>query len=144
MNYISPIIEKIKQYFGFANTFASLEKERRPWGWYSVLLDTPECKVKIITVNPNSRLSLQSHEYRQEHWYVIEGELTVEKGWDSHILLQETLGALSSKKYTDIETKQIHRASNKTNKPARFIEVQTGSYFGEDDIKRYQDDYGRG
>ena len=109
--------------------------EYRPWGKYEVLLDNEDVKVKRITVNPNSRLSYQYHEKRREQWIVISGSLTIvldgEKvfrgpGESIHI----PLGAK-------------HRAWNETNDPVVFIEIQTGTYFGEDDIIRLEDDYKR-
>ena len=109
--------------------------EYRPWGKYEVLLDNEDVKVKRITVNPNSRLSYQYHEKRREQWIIISGSLTIvldgEKvfrgpGESIHI----PLGAK-------------HRAWNETNDPVVFIETQTGTYFGEDDIIRVEDDYNR-
>ena len=109
--------------------------EYRPWGKYEVLLDNEDVKVKRITVNPNSRLSYQYHEKRREQWIIISGSLTIvldgEKvfrgpGESIHI----PLGAK-------------HRAWNETNDPVVFIETQTGTYFGEDDIIRVEDDYKR-
>ena len=111
------------------------EENIRPWGRYDILLDNPNVKIKTITVEPNQRLSLQSHKHRREQWIVTKGTLTV---------------CLFDKEYTLIEGNTIyigmgskHRAWNKTNEPVEFIEVQTGDYFGEDDIIRYEDDYNR-
>ena len=107
----------------------------RPWGEYIVLLDSEQCKVKKITVDPQQRLSYQSHEHRREQWTVTDGALTVVLEGDEHELYPgESIHIpLGSK----------HRAWNKTDQEVSFIEVQTGDYFGEDDIFRYEDDYKR-
>mgnify|MGYP000168005075 FL=1 len=107
----------------------------RPWGHYIVLLDSEQCKVKKITVNPNQRLSYQSHEKRREQWTVVEGELTVVLDGEEH-----TVYAGSS---IHIPLGSKHRAWNQTGEELSFIEVQTGDYFGEDDIIRLEDSYGR-
>jgi mannose-6-phosphate isomerase len=107
----------------------------RPWGTYDILLDTPEVKVKLIEVKPESRMSYQMHSRRQEQWTVIYGELTV--------VLNDVEFTLSPGQSFNIPLGAKHRAWNKTNKLVRFVEVQTGSYFGEDDIIRYEDDYER-
>ena len=111
------------------------ELEERPWGSYEVLLDTVYCKVKEIIVQPGQRLSYQSHKYREETWTVTHGVLTV---------------VLNDKEHTIYPGESIfiplgakHRAWNKTPKPVHFVEVQTGDYFEEDDIIRYEDDYKR-
>jgi mannose-6-phosphate isomerase-like protein (cupin superfamily) len=114
----------------------SLEHDERPWGCYDVLLDTDFTKVKLITVAPNQRLSYQSHEKRQEQWVLVKGHLT--------IVLDDIEYTLVAKGETiTIPQGAKHRAWNRTDKPAQFIEVQTGTYFGEDDITRYEDDYER-
>lgn len=108
--------------------------ETRPWGKYEILLDSDTCKVKKITVNPGQRLSYQYHQHRSEAWTVVEGMLTI-------ILEGEKLirGCGQSVK---IQKTEKHRAWNETENPVEFIEVQTGTYFGEDDIIRIEDDYG--
>lgn len=111
------------------------EIESRPWGMYEVLLDSPECKVKRISVAPESRLSYQSHSKRSENWTVVKGILTV--------VLDDMEYELTPGDSIDIPCDSKHRAWNKTNKISQFIEVQTGTYFGEDDIVRYEDDYNR-
>jgi|SaaInlStandDraft_1057018.scaffolds.fasta_scaffold10793_7 mannose-6-phosphate isomerase len=113
----------------------ALEVDIRPWGRYEVLLDSSFTKVKLITVEPNQRLSYQSHKKREENWTVVDGDLTVEL--DSVVL---TLPVGHS---IHIPLGAKHRAINKTSKAVQFIEVQTGTYFGEDDIIRYEDDYER-
>jgi mannose-6-phosphate isomerase len=115
----------------------SLEHDERPWGCYDVLLDTDFTKVKLITVAPGKRLSYQSHEKRQEQWTLVKGELTVIRDGDEYSL--DNPGESIT-----IPCCSKHRAWNKTDKPVQFIEVQTGDYFGEDDIIRYQDDWDRG
>lgn len=109
--------------------------ETRPWGTYEVLLDAENVKVKRIIVNPNQRLSYQYHHKRQEQWTVVEGELT--------IVLNDSKYDRSPGESIHIPLGAHHRAWNETNKPVTFIEVQTGTYFGEDDIVRLEDDYSR-
>ena len=109
--------------------------EIRPWGTYEVLLDETKCKVKKITVQPGQKLSLQSHEKRSELWKVIEG--------DGEVTLDKDIKPIFNGSLIDIPVKTIHRVENTGNKPLIFIEIQTGEYFGEDDIKRYEDIYGR-
>jgi mannose-6-phosphate isomerase len=111
------------------------EVENRPWGSYEVLLDSEDCKVKRITVNPNQRLSYQYHFKRQEQWTVVRGSLT--------ILLDDEKVFRSPGESIKIPRGAKHRAWNETDEIVQFIEVQTGEYFGEDDIVRIQDDYGR-
>ena len=108
----------------------------RPWGHYEILLDAPHCKVKRIFVKPGHRLSYQSHEKRDETWTVITGEALVTVD-DSDMVLR-------SGQTIKIDRKVRHRVENtQSDHDLVFIEVQTGDYFGEDDIKRYSDDYGR-
>ncbi len=107
----------------------------RPWGKYEVLVDEPNHKVKKITVYKNGRLSLQSHEKRSEHWVVVKGKAGVTHG-DSFLLLEE-----NESSYIPAGTK--HRLENKGEGVLEIIEVQTGSYLGEDDIVRFDDEYGR-
>ena len=113
----------------------ALEHDERPWGCYDVLLDTDFTKVKIITVAPEQRLSYQSHKHRQEHWTVVKGTLLVVLN-DEHKIVCEGESIF-------IPKGAKHRAWNKLDKVCQFIEVQTGTYFGEDDIERYEDDYMR-
>lgn len=110
-------------------------REQRPWGDYVVLLDSEQCKVKKITVDPQQRLSYQSHDHRREQWTVVDGALTVVlEGKEYELYPGESIHIpLGSK----------HRAWNQTDQEVSFIEVQTGDYFGEDDIERYEDDYER-
>lgn len=109
--------------------------ERRPWGSFTVLHDAPYTKVKTITVDPGHRLSLQSHNRREEHWVVVQGEATVE--------INKTRTVMHPGEHVFIPQGAHHRISNTSSSPLVFVEVQTGSYFGEDDIVRYEDDYKR-
>jgi mannose-6-phosphate isomerase len=109
--------------------------ETRPWGTYEVLLDAENVKVKRIIVNPNQRLSYQYHHKRQEQWTVVDGELT--------IVLDDYKHYRTPGESIHIPLGAHHRAWNQTDKLVTFIEVQTGTYFGEDDIVRIEDDYSR-
>ena len=109
--------------------------DHRPWGFYEILSDASDCKVKRITVYPDQRLSLQRHFRRSEHWYVISGEAVVTKN-DEEI-------RLNAGQSVDLPTLAWHRIRNIGKENVVFIEVQTGDYFGEEDIERSEDDYGR-
>ena len=109
--------------------------ERRPWGTYTVLDDGDDCKVKRITVDPGQRLSYQSHARRAEHWVVVAGTATV--------TLDGTDVDLAPGQAIDIPLQAAHRVANQGTEELVFIEVQLGDYFGEDDIVRFSDDYGR-
>ncbi len=111
------------------------EVDKRPWGKYEVLLDADDVKIKRITVNPYSRLSYQYHEERREQWTVVSGILTV--------ILDDERVFRSPGESIKIPLGAKHRAWNETHEPVVFIEVQTGTYFGEDDIIRIEDDYER-
>ncbi|MBL0141459.1 MAG: mannose-1-phosphate guanylyltransferase/mannose-6-phosphate isomerase [Betaproteobacteria bacterium] len=108
---------------------------KRPWGAYTVLEEAPGFKIKRIEVSPGGRLSLQSHEHRSEHWVVVAGEATV-----SCDGTETTLGRNQST-YVPVGAK--HRLENRGADPLHIIEVQVGDYVGEDDIRRYDDHYGR-
>ena len=110
--------------------------EERPWGRFEILFDSPTYKVKRIIVNPSSRLSLQSHNYRCEHWICTKGTGLAEINNEEIKLCQNT------KVYVDF--RQLHRLSNTSiDEELVIIEVQQGTYLGEDDITRYEDDYNR-
>lgn len=111
------------------------EFDRRPWGSYTVLEEAPTFKVKRIEVLPGKRLSYQKHSQRAEHWFVVEG--TAKVTLDGNEI---TIGTGES---IDIPVGAAHRVENPGDKDLIFIEVQRGSYLGEDDIVRLQDDYGR-
>jgi len=110
-------------------------KEDRPWGWYDVIDQGNRYKVKSIEVNPNASLSLQKHLHRAEHWVVVEGTAQVEV--DGKITI------IKENESTYIPLGSKHRLSNPGKIPLRIIEVQSGSYLEEDDIERFDDDYGR-
>jgi mannose-6-phosphate isomerase len=110
-------------------------EEHRPWGHYVVLDDAVDHKVKRIVVEPGKRLSLQRHKKRSEHWYVIEGTALV--------TLDAAEIPLRAGQAVDIPRGAWHRVANHGPGQMAFIEVQTGDYFGEDDIERSQDDFGR-
>lgn len=109
--------------------------EVRPWGGYTILLDTDYCKVKKLFLNPKKRFSLQLHHKRTETWTVVKGKLEITVGNKKRIY---TYGETVS---VPVGTK--HRIENIGNEIAEIIEVQTGTYFGEDDIVRFEDDFGR-
>lgn len=110
--------------------------DKRPWGYFTVLEDNSEYKVKRIVVYPGKRLSLQKHQQRQEHWFVVAGE--------GRATLDQQEMTLSPGQAIDIPQQVLHRMANLGERDLVFIEIQTGSYFGEDDIERLEDDYGRG
>ena len=107
----------------------------RPWGRYDVLLDTDAYKAKLITVAPGQRLSYQRHSRRAEHWYVVQGT--------GEVLLDDTAVTVVPGTAVDVPLGVAHRITNTGTEPLVFFEVQTGDYFGEDDIERLEDDYGR-
>jgi len=107
----------------------------RPWGSYTVLEEGPGYKVKRVTVNPGGRLSLQLHHQRSEHWVVIAGTARVTCG--------RRVFALRVGESTGIPKETRHRLENTGPETLHIIEVQNGPYLGEDDIVRFQDDYGR-
>jgi mannose-6-phosphate isomerase-like protein (cupin superfamily) len=109
--------------------------ETRPWGHYEVLLDADNCKVKRITVNSGGRLSLQYHHKRSEHWIVIAGT--------AHVTIGEDIKVVEAGESCYLPLRAKHRVQNLQSEPLVFIEVQTGTYFGEDDIVRIEDDYNR-
>jgi mannose-1-phosphate guanylyltransferase / mannose-6-phosphate isomerase len=110
-------------------------REERPWGHYETLALAPRFQVKSIVVKPGGRLSLQSHVHRAEHWVVVEGS--------AHVTVGRTEKLLSENQSVYIPLGEIHRLENPGKVPLRLIEVQTGSYLGEDDIRRYEDVYAR-
>jgi len=110
-------------------------KVSRPWGWYDSIDEEERFKVKRIMVKPKASLSLQKHHHRAEHWIVVKGTAEVTCG-DKTILLSENQS-------TYIPLGEMHRLSNPGSIPLEIIEVQSGSYLGEDDIQRFDDKYGR-
>ncbi len=107
----------------------------RPWGSYTILEDEDDCKVKRLVVKPGQVLSLQLHHKRSEHWTVVSGTAKVRVGDDEFML------EANKSVYIPVET--LHRLENPTDQDIALIEVQCGSYFGEDDIVRFEDIYGR-
>ena len=112
------------------------ERTERPWGHFHVLDDSAGThKVKTIHVGPGHRLSLQSHRRRSEHWFVVAGEGLV---WLDEARIPVRAGAT-----IDVPVGMRHRVECTGDAPLVFVEVQHGTYFGEDDIVRHDDDYGR-
>jgi mannose-6-phosphate isomerase len=112
-----------------------METDHRPWGYYMVLADEADHKVKRICVYPGKRLSLQRHRRRSEHWYLVSGE--------GIVTLDAADIQLRPGEAVNIPCGSAHRIANRGTGDVIFIEVQTGEYFGEDDIERLADDYGR-
>ena len=110
-------------------------KVHRPWGWYDSIDAGERFQVKRIVVNPGASLSLQMHHHRAEHWVVVKGTAEVTNG--------ERTFLLGENESTFIPLGHIHRLKNPGKVPLEIIEVQSGSYLGEDDIVRYEDSYGR-
>ena len=110
-------------------------EDHRPWGYYRVISDEPDHKVKRIIIYPGKRLSLQRHCLRAEHWFILSGEVVVTRGSEEiHLGTGQSI---------DIPRGALHRAMNPGTEDVVIIEVQTGEYFGEDDIERVEDDFGR-
>jgi len=110
-------------------------KVHRPWGWYDSIDEGERFKVKRIQVRPKASLSLQKHHHRAEHWIVVSGTAEITNG--------DKIFTLTENQSTYIPLGQIHRLANPGNIPLEIIEVQSGSYLGEDDIIRFDDYYGR-
>lgn len=109
-------------------------KEVRPWGFYRTLEESDNYKVKYIWVDPNQKLSYQRHKHRAEHWMIISGNpVVILNGLELNLKPGASL---------NIAKGSLHRIMA-GDEPVEFIEVQTGDYFGEDDIERLEDDYGR-
>lgn len=110
-------------------------KEDRPWGSFEILHEEDQLKVKKIIVKPGKRLSLQSHKHRSENWVIIAGNAVVTRD-DEKI-------PLSPNQHVFIPAEAKHRIANEGSEEVVFVEVQTGTYLGEDDIVRYEDDFNR-
>ena len=110
-------------------------KEHRPWGHYEILNNSHNYQLKLLTINPSESTSLQRHYNRAEHWIVLSGTATVTVG--------NKVVSVNKDDQLFIDKEMIHRISNMTDQPVEIIEVQTGDYFGEDDIERLCDKYGR-
>ncbi len=112
------------------------EFSERPWGNYTVLSeDAPDHKVKRIVVSPGKRLSLQRHAKRAEHWFIVAGT--------AQVTVDDTVTERTAGQAIDIPMGAAHRIANGGAEDVVFIEVQHGTYFGEDDIVRIEDDFGR-
>lgn len=113
----------------------------RPWGTFRILDQGPSYKVKILEVKPGGRLSLQRHKFRSESWTVLRGQATV---WLSEFTPEEIrVFEFSPVSQLKILANVWHRLENRSDEPLRILEIQTGSYCEEDDIERFEDDYGR-
>ena len=121
-------LENIRQ----AETFP---KDHRPWGWFETLAIRDRFQVKKICVKPGAALSLQSHHHRSEHWIVVKGTAKVKIG--------EEISLISEGQSVYVPLGEVHRMENPGKVPMVLIEVQTGTYLGEDDIVRYEDIYSR-
>ncbi len=130
---VKKVVDKLKK--EARNEFKFHQTVYRPWGSYSVLAVQPRYQIKKITVNPRAKLSLEMHHHRHEHWVVVKGAALVTNG-EKEILLHEDQS-------TYIPAGNVHRLENPGVIPLELIEVQIGSYLGEDDIVRFEDIYGR-
>ncbi len=124
---------------------SQVEHTERPWGWYESIDEASYGatgnKVKRIQVKPGQRLSLQKHAQRAEHWIVVRGIARITLGNPDGETWREL--DLKPGQHCDIAVGQVHRLANLGSEPVEIIEVQLGSYLGEDDITRLQDDFGR-
>lgn len=114
----------------------SFPKDHRPWGWFESLIVGNRFQVKRIHVHPGAALSLQSHHHRSEHWIVVEGT--------AKVTIDEEVKLVTENQSVYIPLGAVHRMENPGKVPMVLVEVQTGSYLGEDDIIRYEDVYARG
>jgi len=112
-----------------------MSQSTRPWGRYEILQESDSHKVKCIWVSPGKRLSYQRHQKRAEHWFIVAGS--------ARITLNGVVSELNAGQTVDIGFGDLHRIENIGSDDLVFIEVQSGSYFGEDDIERIEDDFGR-
>lgn len=110
-------------------------KESRPWGSFVVIHEEAGLKIKLLEVLPGMRLSYQSHDHRSERWVVVQGQ--------ADITLDDRTSRFSRGDLVGIGMKQKHRVANPGEGILRIVEVQLGDYLGEDDIRRYEDDFGR-
>jgi len=130
---VKQVVEKLRQ--DDHQSTRHHQTVHRPWGSYTVLEDEADCKVKRLTVKPGQVLSLQLHHRRSEHWTVVHGTAKVRVGDDEFLLKRN--------ESTFIPLETLHRLENPTDEDIHLIEVQCGDYFGEDDIVRLEDRYGR-
>lgn len=132
--------QSVKKIVGMLETQQRAElklhrKVHRPWGWYDSIDEAERFKVKRIQVKPGASLSLQKHHHRAEHWIVVKGTAEVTCG--------DKVSLLTENQSTYIPLGELHRLKNPGSIPLEIIEVQSGSYLGEDDIVRFEDTYGR-
>jgi mannose-6-phosphate isomerase len=116
-------------------TFNYIEKEKRPWGIFYVIHNLDNYKIKRLEINPGHRLSYQFHEKRSETWIIIKG--------NPYITIDDINKQYKEGDTIIIPVKSKHRIENRGNQDIVLIEIQTGDYFGEDDIVRIDDDYSR-
>lgn len=132
---VKDALEKVKTLERGKQLVEERNFELRPWGWFEVLRDTEDFKSKVIHVEPGHQLSYQSHAKRAEHWVIIKGQ--------PEVVLNDKVHHLKPGESIYIPQGAKHRMRNTTQETVEFVEVQVGTYFGEDDIVRYQDDYKR-
>jgi len=114
---------------------SAFDESQRPWGHYEILQESAISKTKCVYLLPGKRLSYQRHQKRAEHWFIIQGS--------AEVTLEGKVSQFSPGQSISIEIGQLHRVANIGTDEVIFIEVQTGTYFGEDDIERIEDDFGR-
>jgi mannose-6-phosphate isomerase len=107
----------------------------RPWGRYEILSESSDHKVKRIEVNAGARFSYQRHQHRAEHWFIVQGS--------AEVTIDGKVSKLSAGQSCEFGIGVLHRIANVGTDQVIFVEVQTGTYFGEDDIERVEDDFGR-
>jgi mannose-6-phosphate isomerase len=112
-----------------------IERDDRPWGYFEVVDEGPGFRVKRICVRAGAQISYQRHVARSEHWYIVSGT--------GRVTLDDDVRLVGPGDTVDIAAGSAHRIAGVGESDVVFIEIQTGSYFGEDDIERIADDYGR-
>jgi mannose-1-phosphate guanylyltransferase/mannose-6-phosphate isomerase len=133
---VKDVVDRLKSFPPMAARRATQHAfEIRPWGKFEVLKDTPDFKSKVITVDPGAQISYQSHSKRAEHWTIIKGS--------GEVVLNDEIIPVQHGSHVFIPLKAKHRIRNTGKEPLTFVEVQLGTYFGEDDIVRFEDSYGR-
>jgi len=130
---VKKLVETLKEEDRHERQFHT--KVLRPWGSYTVLAEGKSYQMKLLEIDPGSRISLQLHRHRSEHWVVVNGSADVLRGEDNLILTEN--------ESVYIPKATLHRLGNSGKIPLQIIEVQQGNYLGEDDIERFDDDFGR-
>ena len=130
-------LSDIKNIISNIDTPQTMETKKiyKPWGWYESLLKYPGYQIKILHVDPNGKLSLQSHRRRTEHWIVLEGTAQIQKN--------NKIFSLSINESTCIDKNDKHMLWNDQSTPLKLIEIQISDYLEEDDIIRFDDIYDR-